>query len=218
MGTGIGTFTHTSGNSTEGQGNPIRIRLKIGTESDATLYSDIVTITNQTVANNRTYVEYTFYFPNQIKIAANTSYEIWYSDYGQESYNVVCCSKSFITGETIANLAQMYIYHSGKWCRAKKYVYHDPTGDSLGGTSPEGPDHLHVAGTTSNENYTPATCGTDGSYWITTRCAQCNARMSREKVIIPASGLHNFITSEGVESMYCLTCGTSNPNFNPDTV
>lgn len=144
-------------------------------------------------------------------------YLILFTDLAQ-GYELILQSSGATPTFVELNGGTMYIYHSGEWHQAKKYIYHDPTLDPPEDTSPEGPDHLHVAGTTSNENYTPATCGTDGSYWITTRCAQCGARMSREKVIIPASGLHHFISSNGVESMYCLVCGTSNPNFNPDTV
>ena len=127
MGTGIGTFTHSSGTQTEGQGNAIRIRLKIGEEVDDTLYSDIVTLTYQTVATNRNYAEYTFNFPDRPKLTANTQYKIWYSDVGNESYNVICCSKASIKGEAVESLNQMYIYHDGEWHKAKKYIYHDPT-------------------------------------------------------------------------------------------
>ena len=129
MGTGIGTFVHDSGNSTTGEGNPIRIKLKISEEANTNLYSNEVILTHQTNADNRTYTSYTFTFPNRVKIPANTTYRIWYSDVGNESKNVICCKSKTISGETSPNATdnQMYIYHNGAWCPAKKYVYHNPT-------------------------------------------------------------------------------------------
>lgn len=228
MGTGIGTFTHTSGNSTTGEGNPIRIRLKIGETTDTNLYSDIVTLTHQTVSGSRTYATYTFTFPTRVKILANTTYRIWYSDVGGESNNVICCKNGNenISGVTSPNATdnQMYIYHNGAWCPAKKYIYHTPVSSSTTDTpstdtsESETEEHVHTQGEVTIMNRIEPTCGADGSYYTSIRCATCNARTAYYKTVIPATGLHTFVTENGVESMYCLTCGTSNPNFNPDTV
>lgn len=130
MGTGKGTFTHSSGGSTVGHGNAIRIRLKISEATDPKLYSDVVSVTHQSEpkSNGSTNVndlaEYTFIFPTPVKLEANTTYNIWYSDYGQESNNVICCSKAYISGVTAQGAVK--IYDGTSWKTAIPWV-HDGT-------------------------------------------------------------------------------------------
>ena len=71
----------------------------------------------------------------------------------------------------------------------------------------------HTAGNAVKENEVNATCGDDGGYDTVIYCSVCREELSRENTIIPATGLHNFTTVNGVESAYCVVCGAPNPNF-----
>lgn len=49
-------------------------------------------------------------------------------------------------------------------------------------------EHVHKAGEAVEENIVPATCLTDGSYYLVTYCVDCENELSREFNIVPALG------------------------------
>ncbi|MCD8321675.1 MAG: hypothetical protein LUC89_02160, partial [Oscillospiraceae bacterium] len=72
--------------------------------------------------------------------------------------------------------------------------------------------------TISIENEVAATCGADGSKDIVTTCSVCGAELSRETVIVPATGSHDYVatqtvaptcTEQGYTIYTCTVCGDS---------
>ncbi len=59
------------------------------------------------------------------------------------------------------------------------------------------------------ENNVDSTCTTDGSYDSVVYCTVCNTEISRDTVIVDATG-HNYVDGS------CTSCGTSDPDYVPD--
>ena len=76
---------------------------------------------------------------------------------------------------------------------------------------------IHTPGEGVVENEVPATCGEEGSFDSVVRCRDCSAELSREKVIVPATGDHvteivNAKAATATEEGYtgdevCTVCG-----------
>ena len=65
---------------------------------------------------------------------------------------------------------------------------------------------VHTPGTAVQENVVGATCGADGSYDEVVYCTVCNAELSREAKVIPATGEHTPVVDAAVEAT-CTTTG-----------
>ena len=69
--------------------------------------------------------------------------------------------------------------------------------------------HEHTAEEAVTENEVAATCTEDGSYDSVVYCAECGEEISRETVVVPATG-HNY--EDGV----CTECGEEDPDYVPE--
>ena len=69
----------------------------------------------------------------------------------------------------------------------------------------------HVNTVITEENRIEATCTADGSYEKVTTCADCGLELSRETVIIPATG-HDY------QDGSCVHCGEADPSVPDNTV
>ena len=75
----------------------------------------------------------------------------------------------------------------------------------------------HTAGETVVENEVTETCGTDGGYDAVVYCTVCDGEISRETVVVPATGEHSYdvvvteptCTESGYTTYTCTTCGDS---------
>ena len=65
----------------------------------------------------------------------------------------------------------------------------------------------HTPGEPTKENEVAATCGTDGSYDLVTKCTVCGQVLSTEKVTVPATGNHTLKHVDAVPSN-CTEEGT----------
>lgn len=71
--------------------------------------------------------------------------------------------------------------------------------------------HVHTEGEFVIENEVEATCTTDGSYDKVVYCPECGEELSRETVIVPATG-HSYVDGK------CAHCGQADPDYSsPDT-
>ena len=66
-------------------------------------------------------------------------------------------------------------------------------------------DHKPAAAVT--ENNVPASCGTDGSYDLVVKCTECGTEISRDTVIVPATGEHVYATEKDRKEATCTEDG-----------
>ncbi|MCD8373197.1 MAG: leucine-rich repeat domain-containing protein [Clostridia bacterium] len=93
------------------------------------------------------------------------------------------------------------LYYNGVYYVNERVVEIEPTGHDY---------------TDKTENYVEATCTTDGSYDVVVYCTVCGDELSRETVIIPATG-HNYeavvteptCAEQGYTTYTCSHCGDS---------
>ena len=67
----------------------------------------------------------------------------------------------------------------------------------------------HTPDSAVQENYVAPTCANSGSYDSVVYCAVCMEELSREQVVVPATGVHNYVN--GV----CTVCGAEEPVITP---
>lgn len=135
-------------------------------------------------------------------------------------------SNDMATTETIKELkeSQQQTYAPRDNCPGSTHVffmgYNKHTKESIGGT-----EHTHTPGEPTKENVVEATCTTDGSYDLVTRCTEDGEIISTEHVTVPATG-HTYVdtvvaptcTEQGYTLHKCSKCGDEyKDTFTPAT-
>lgn len=67
----------------------------------------------------------------------------------------------------------------------------------------------HTPGESVPENLVPASCQTDGSYESVVYCSICGEELSRETVIVPTTGEHNYINEQERIDPTCTEDGSA---------
>lgn len=130
LGTGKGRFRYSDGSySSSFSGSPIEMCLKFGEAVGSQYYSGDQTIT--TVVQSDGYsgnmdqcTAYTFTFSNPILMAANTTYNIWFSSNDSDT-TILCCKKAGYSCVATEGAVRIYTGSGGDngWHMAVPYVY-----------------------------------------------------------------------------------------------